>query len=474
MTPRIYDVMNHMSFPMVDPESINHIVMDLFDVGLVLSQSGVIESARIDASVSDHFKSEDPSGRKLSDLLTRESVAKFEQRMQAISAGQPPTRPLELNHKVAYPGPDLPIRYLVRPIDTRGTVLLLGRDMRPIARQQQQLVEAQQVLERDYELERESSARFQALMETINEAVVVLSLTDGAISHANTAAATLLGITRADLVGSHFANLFPNTHRKELLATLEARAVSKSRPPVIATLLGSEQQIKLRPNLFRTSGERHLICYIDLYSPDGQVDGTIEVNLRELYDKCPDGIVFADRTGRILAINEGFLDYVGEAHESRVQGETLSDFLDRGMVDLTVLIESTLRNGRLRAYSTSLLHKLGEAVAVEVAVTQLSASGQDVFAFVFRSLGGGTSELARAPSMVSEDKARSLLELVGSSSLREILSETTEVVERMCIEAALDLTSNNRAAASEMLGLSRQSLYVKLRKYGLLSKDTHA
>jgi DNA-binding protein Fis len=44
----------------------------------------------------------------------------------------------------------------------------------------------------------------------------------------------------------------------------------------------------------------------------------------------------------------------------------------------------------------------------------------------------------------------------------------------MCIEAALDLTSNNRAAASEMLGLSRQSLYVKLRKYGLLSKDTHA
>jgi DNA-binding NtrC family response regulator len=76
--------------------------------------------------------------------------------------------------------------------------------------------------------------------------------------------------------------------------------------------------------------------------------------------------------------------------------------------------------------------------------------------------------------MVSEDKARSLLELVGSSSLREILSETTEVVERMCIEAALDLTSNNRAAASEMLGLSRQSLYVKLRKYGLLSKDRGA
>ena len=32
---------------------------------------------------------------------------------------------------------------------------------------------------------------------------------------------------------------------------------------------------------------------------------------------------------------------------------------------------------------------------------------------------------------------------------------------------ALKLTGNNRASAAEMLGLSRQSLYVKLRRYSL-------
>ena len=32
------------------------------------------------------------------------------------------------------------------------------------------------------------------------------------------------------------------------------------------------------------------------------------------------------------------------------------------------------------------------------------------------------------------------------------------------------LTGNHRVAAADMLGLSRQSLYVKLRKYGLLAK----
>ena len=33
-----------------------------------------------------------------------------------------------------------------------------------------------------------------------------------------------------------------------------------------------------------------------------------------------------------------------------------------------------------------------------------------------------------------------------------------------------ELTANNRVAAADMLGVSRQSLYVKLRKYDLMSK----
>ncbi len=63
------------------------------------------------------------------------------------------------------------------------------------------------------------------------------------------------------------------------------------------------------------------------------------------------------------------------------------------------------------------------------------------------------------------------MQLVGYSTLKDIVAETTEIIERMCIETALELTRNNRVAAAELLSLSRQSLYVKLRKFGLLSKD---
>jgi DNA-binding NtrC family response regulator len=48
-----------------------------------------------------------------------------------------------------------------------------------------------------------------------------------------------------------------------------------------------------------------------------------------------------------------------------------------------------------------------------------------------------------------------------------LVRETTDIIERMCIEAALQMVDDNRASAAEMLGLSRQSLYEKLRRYGI-------
>jgi DNA-binding NtrC family response regulator len=60
-----------------------------------------------------------------------------------------------------------------------------------------------------------------------------------------------------------------------------------------------------------------------------------------------------------------------------------------------------------------------------------------------------------------------LRELVGRVPLKDIVAETSDLIERLCIETALELTGDNRAAAAEMLGLSRQSLYVKLRRYGV-------
>lgn len=62
-------------------------------------------------------------------------------------------------------------------------------------------------------------------------------------------------------------------------------------------------------------------------------------------------------------------------------------------------------------------------------------------------------------------------QLFGSSnrktSLRSLVRASMDVMERRFIEEALDQTRGNRTAAAELLGLSRQSLYAKLGRYGL-------
>ena len=71
-----------------------------------------------------------------------------------------------------------------------------------------------------------------------------------------------------------------------------------------------------------------------------------------------------------------------------------------------------------------------------------------------------------------ERSVEHLAGLVGSVPLKDLVREATDLIERMCIEAALRLTDDNRASAAEILGLSRQSLYNKMRRYDLLAPGT--
>ena len=108
-------------------------------------------------------------------------------------------------------------------------------------------------------------------------------------------------------------------------------------------------------------------------------------------------------------------------------------------------------------------------VAAEISATWLDDRLTPVLALVIRN---ASSAVARRNEAGAQDAdMRGVMELVGSSTLKDIVAETTNVIEKICIETAIELTRNNRVAAAEMLGLSRQSLYVKLRKYDMLSRD---
>jgi DNA-binding NtrC family response regulator len=97
--------------------------------------------------------------------------------------------------------------------------------------------------------------------------------------------------------------------------------------------------------------------------------------------------------------------------------------------------------------------------------------GEQLLGFAVHAGGARPAVAAAGAGRQLPRSVEQLAELVGRVPLKDLVRQTTDVIERLCIEAALELTHDNRASAAEMLGLSRQSLYLKLRRYGLGDLD---
>ncbi|MDA7423364.1 transcriptional regulator PpsR [Thalassococcus lentus] len=455
---------------MIEPESLSSLISVASDLSLVVSKEGIILSVLINPTESSFGNLAHWEGSPVTDFLTTECVPKFQTILDSFNNGEISSRAMELNH-TDHTAWEFPVRYSFHAFANGDALIMLGRDLRPVAETQQQLVQAQMSLEQGYEARREFDARYRLLLRTVRDPVVFVSVNEGRIKDLNEPAAALLGSTREDLVGSSFAAEFRDRRKDEFVESLVNTAISENTSDFNVQTKRNRQRVIITPNVFRAAGERVLICRLDTESTgSGHLD-ELGLNLSVLYEKGSDAIAFTSITGTIQTCNDAFLDLVDAAHLVDVKGRSLADYLGRGQIDMSVLIENARRTGQMRMYSTKIMNEYGSKTAVEMSVTYLNDRSDPELGFVIRD-ASRVDAIRKSPMQTSEESSRNVMELVGSATLKEIVSETTDVVEKMCIETAVNLTRNNRVAAAEMLGLSRQSLYVKLRKYGLLNKET--
>lgn len=461
-------LLNGGKLPLIAPDHLGEILSAASDISLLVSPSRRIISVMVNPHHRSFGQLADWEGSHLRDVLSEESNRKFEARLSDPQSRNLQGLALELNHADQAHW-EFPVRYSIHRIGSDDSLLLMGRDLRPVAEVQQQLVQAQLALERDYESQREMDTRYRVLMEVSRDPVVMVSMGTGRITDLNQAAAQILGGQRADLVGSAIAQEFEGRRRGEFLETMSNLAVTERNAPIELTARRSQKRIFVTPTVFRAAGERILLCQLDSGQGNGAAPDELAGNLARLYHEGVDGIVFCDAEGNIRAANEAFLNLTDTANMAAIKGRSMTDFLARGAVDLRVLIENVKRTGQLRLYATRLTTDFMGQIAVEISATWLNDRPNPVLVLVVRDASRAES-LRRPAYGQHDDGVRNVMELVGSSTLKDIVAETTDVIEKMCIETALELTRNNRVAAAEMLSLSRQSLYVKLRKYGLINK----
>jgi transcriptional regulator PpsR len=177
-------------------------------------------------------------------------------------------------------------------------------------------------------------------------------------------------------------------------------------------------------------------------------------------------VVVTDVNGQIISANDAFIELVQLANLEQVRGETLGRWVGRTGVELSVLISTLRQRTSLRLFPTCLRCEHGLVTDVEISATLVREAEESYLGFTIRDVSRRQSADTRGPRELPHS-AGQLAELVGRVPMKDIVGETTDLIEQLCIEAALELTRDNRAAAAEMLGMSRQSLYVKLRRYGL-------
>ncbi len=442
------------------------------DVVLIVDGGGVIRDMAFGNEELRSHGYREWIGKSWLQTVTVESRPKVEDMLREAVTGRS-AKWRHVNHSSG-DGADLPLSYSVVPVHRNGQshdsvaahLVVFGRDLRAQVALQQRLVSAQLSMERDFWRLRHVETRYRLLFQVGSEAVLILDAATEKLEEANPAAYKLMGETsrRAGWTVSETLDSASHLAAQQLFAGLRVNGRSD---PVAVRLRDQPDVFMLSASLFRQENSAHLLVRFTPSQPVEQAAGNTGRQLvLHAVESAPDAFVVTDIDGRILSVNRAFLELAQLANGELAIGESLEKWLGRTGVDLSVLISNLRQRGAVRLFATRMRGEYGSATDVEISAVAVTSAIQPCLGFTIRDVGRRLTNEAKSGKELPRS-AGQMTELVGRVPLRDIVRETTDLIEQLCIEAALELTGDNRASAAEMLGLSRQSLYVKLRRFGV-------
>ncbi len=439
------------------------------DIALVMDAHGVIRDVALnDGEIATDFRTTEWVGRSWSETVSGETRMKIETLLkEAASAGVSKRR--QVNH-LTVNGTDVPVAYTAIRMGNGGGVVAVGRDMRHLSVMQKRLVEAQQAMERDYWKLRHVETRYRLLFQLASDGILVLDASTLKVVDANAAAGAIFGEVADRLVGRAFP-FNVSAASAPAITELFAAARSAGRSGEITiTLMPSERHYHASASCFRQEAATLLLVRLSPVEAGGGTsrDASTDSPARvlDLLERSPDGFVVTDLDGHVLMANRAFLDITELASEEQMRGGLLSNWIGRPGADFPVFVTMLKKHGAVRLMATSARGAHGHQSEVEVSGVWAPDAEEPCIGFTIRDIGrrlAGGPQGARDLTRAVEE----LTSLVGRVSLRDLVRDTIDLVERHFIEAALELTNDNRTSAAEVLGVSRQSLYVKLRRHRL-------
>lgn len=439
------------------------------DIALILDSKGVIR----DISLSTQDLVRDGClkwlGQHWIETVTTESRSKVELLLSEAGSNASLIG-REINHSLGR-RLDLPIRYTTIKIGKNGKVLAVGRDLRAISSMQQKLIDTQQTMEQEYSRLRNAETRYRLLFQISSEAVLIIDAANNRILEINPAALKLFGKSSKRLAGHPLQEFFTSETQRRLQGYFTALKSSGQAEEIVAKLDHSKADVAISASLFRQENTAHLLVRLTPTSEHATTLLHERASLLDVIEKIPDGFVVTDQERRILIANNAFVEMTQLATEEQVRGEVIDRWVGRHPIDMSLLGKNLKERGEVRTFSTVVRGEYGTSEDVEISAVSVTSGVQPCFGMTVRRTSRRTDTTLNARRALPRS-VEQLTELVGRVPLKDLVRESTDMIERLCIEAALELTDDNRASAAEMLGLSRQGLYSKLRRHGMGDLDT--
>jgi len=449
-------------------DKIDGLLTTLSDIIFVTDFQGDIQSIQVNGRDLKRLDLSTWQGKNIHSLATIDSQDKVQQ-LLSVTADDTSHTWRHVNF-VSPDNVDMPLQLLPVVFAQSQQLWLFGRDLSGVSQMQRRLVESHQSMERDYLRLRHMEARYRLLFDSVAEPMLVVDVTQRRVMEANHSAQLVFKDILKRLPGSDVAQCFETTSSEALDALLRSAQTSGRTESARVRSLKAEQDCMLHVSVFVQEGGPQFLLRLQssFVSSSSMMKRHSEQWFSSALENAPVGFMVSDRNGVILATNLEICAMLGLSVSSQLIGKNIEDYLERGQVDLGVLLNNLRQLRTLRGYATELRTVAGVQLAVEISAVTLGGN-EPAYGFFIRDIQLGRARDKTATSGMA-DSVEQLSQLVGRMPMKDIVGETSTMIERMCIQAALALTHNNRASAAEMLGLSRQSLYVKLHRYGMVSE----